>query len=329
MTNASTNHHIKALKLMTLGAYDLQMLRMQTGLRLCANFRQKLGEQDGEEATIEDGETQAPAEELSPKAEKLIDQLKQSYTRLTDGVARNRALPAEAGFIGDALISDFAELVLVDQYLQIEKRERQHFAQLGSTLEKIQVYAQFLGDVAGIGPALAAVLITYFDIEKARHVSAFWAYAGLDVAPDGRGRSRRKEHLIERPYVTKTGADAVKLSVTYNPWLKARLMGVLAPSLMRTGKSAYKKTYDDYRHRLETDPARKKVTLAEYKRAHKAGEDTSKIWTPGRIHKAAMRYMVKMFLRDLWVKWRTIEGLPVTPDYHEAKLGHRHGHAAA
>lgn len=39
----------------------------------------------------------------------------------------------------------------------------------------------------------------------------------------------------------------------------------------------------------------------------------------------AIRYMIKMFLKDLWVAWRTLEGLPVTPDYAEAKLGMKHG----
>jgi hypothetical protein len=168
------------------------------------------------------------------------------------------------------------------------------------------------------------VLITSFDITVANHVSAFWAYAGLDVAPDGRGRSKRKEHLVERTYKSAAGTEETRMSVTYNPWLKSKLMGVLAGSFLRTSDSAWKATYDGYRHRLETDPSRHKATLVEYKRANKAGEETSCLWTPGRIHKAAMRYMVKMFLLDFWLKWRAIEGLPITPSYHEAKLGHRH-----
>lgn len=38
----------------------------------------------------------------------------------------------------------------------------------------------------------------------------------------------------------------------------------------------------------------------------------------------AMRYMVKRFLVDLYVAWRTIEGLTVEPEYNEGKLGHKH-----
>lgn len=37
-----------------------------------------------------------------------------------------------------------------------------------------------------------------------------------------------------------------------------------------------------------------------------------------------MRYMVKMFLRDLYVAWRTLENLPIAETYQEAKLGKHH-----
>ena len=43
-------------------------------------------------------------------------------------------------------------------------------------------------------------------------------------------------------------------------------------------------------------------------------------------HQAATRYMVKQFLADLWREWRTREGLPVVPTYHEAKQGGHQGH---
>ena len=38
----------------------------------------------------------------------------------------------------------------------------------------------------------------------------------------------------------------------------------------------------------------------------------------------SIRYMVKMFLADLYKEWRKIEGLPVEPSYHEKKHGHVH-----
>lgn len=311
---------IQTLRLMVRGAYDLQALRMQSGLRLCSNFRARLIETDpdDEEADLE----------LSTEAIKVIDELKASYRRLTDGVARNRTLPEESGFSGDGLISSFTELVLVSQYIDLESQESKQFRQMQSTLDVIPIYQAFLKAERGIGPAMAAVLITYFDPAKARHVSSFWKYAGLDVAGDGSARSRRKEHLIERTYTTRNGVEATRLSTTFNPWLRMKLLGALAPSFLRSA-SPRRAPYDNYRNRINTDPQRHKVTIAEWKRAFRAEEDVRNLWPPGRIHKAALRYMIKIFLADLWAKWREIEGLPVSPTYNEARRGYAHGSEAA
>lgn len=308
------------LRTFVFSAYDLQMLRMQTGLRLCANFRSKL--QVPQEGTEEE---EVEAGELTKEAQTIIDRLTASYKRLTDGVARNRLLPAEKGFVGDELITTYTELVLVNQYIQVEKNEQQQFRQFEAVLSNYPIYETYLKDQVGIGPALAAVLLAYFDPHKADHISDFWAYAGLDVARDGRGRSRRAEHLIDRPYKNKEGQEATRKSVTYNPWLKARLLGVMAGSFLRVKDSPWRIHYDNYKHRIITDPARRKTTLAEYKKLHKEDPSAARdVWPPLRVHRAAMRYMVKMFLADLWLNWRKIEGLPVTPTYHEAKLGHVH-----
>jgi len=44
----------------------------------------------------------------------------------------------------------------------------------------------------------------------------------------------------------------------------------------------------------------------------------------GHRDRAAKRYMVKMFIKDLYVAWREIEGLPVRVPYQEEYLGHKH-----
>jgi len=68
---------------MTKGVYALQKLRIQTGLRLCANFRDKLRDNSGDLGGEDD-------EELSEKAQKILDVLKAQYRRLTEGVAKRR-----------------------------------------------------------------------------------------------------------------------------------------------------------------------------------------------------------------------------------------------
>ena len=313
---------IAALRLMVRGAYDLQALRIQSGLRLCANFRAKLKKQEGEEEgdIDEDGE-------MSAKAKKLMADLKASYRRLTDGVARNRTLPKEEGFVGDELISTFSELTLIDQYVRIEAAETKHFAQMESILDKIPIYTSYLKGERGIGPAMAGVLVSYLDPHKARHVSSFWKYGGLDVAHDGLARSRRQEHLVERTYIDKNRDEKTRLGVTFNPFLRTKLLGVLTGCFLRS-ESPWRQVYDGRKHRMMTSPNVEKVTLVEWKRRRKAGEDVRSLWTPGRINNDAKRYMVKMFLAELWAKWRALENLPVTPPYSEAKMGMRPHKAA-
>lgn len=45
----------------------------------------------------------------------------------------------------------------------------------------------------------------------------------------------------------------------------------------------------------------------------------------GHRHNAARRYMVKIFMQGLWLRWREIEGLEVNVPYAEAYLDMKHG----
>jgi hypothetical protein len=316
------NDIVLVLRAMVRGAYDLQQLRMQSGLRLCANFRAKLKAQGA------DTEDEADAEEAEKKKESAIKLIKAEYRRLTDGITseKGRVAMGKLDLTGSPLISTAAEFALVSSYIALESQEAKQFRDLTGTLEEIPIYRNYLVNVTGIGPAMAGVLVAYFDPKRARHVSSFWKYAGLDVAA-GSGRSRREEHLVEREYTDRNGETKTRLGVTYNPFLKTKLMGVLGPSFLRSG-SEWRNFYDDYKNRILSDPARIKITVNEWKKLHKANKadaggavDLKNYWTPGRIHTASTRYMVKMFLQELWVNWRKFEGLPVTLPYREAKLG--------
>lgn len=326
-----------ALGVMVRSAYQLQMLRIQTGLRLAINFRQKLSisadEPLEQKVNPDDDEADAP-KELSEKALTILDELKRSYRLICTGVAKHKDLPSAKGFVGNGLITTYAEAVLVHQYLALEREEAKQFKAMMGVLERIPIFVEWLSKQSGVGPAMAAVIITGFNIKRCDTVSAMWKYAGLDVAEDGFGRSRRKEHLVERTYIDRHGDEKTRMSVTYNPWVKTKLTGVLAGSFLRA-KSPWRKEYDSYKTRIITDPNREKITVGEWKkRRNKLVADGLEpvqvqdalrhVWTPGRINNAAKRYMVKMFLVHLWTTWRKLEGLPVTVTWHEAKRGYTH-----
>lgn len=293
---------MSAIKVLTRGAYDLQKLRIMTGNRIVGNFRAKLGQAPGTKAV----------DELDADSLKLLDDLKLRHRRITDALIASKQ---KGPFPGDEIISTFTDYALVGEYVDMEKIEVSHFKQLGKALEEVPIYTTFLRNIRGIGPAMAGVIVSEIDIAKAKYPSSLWAYAGLDVGSDGLGRSRRAEHLVKREYVDRNGEIKERNGITYNPWLKTKLMGVLAASFLRS-KSPYAALYVQYRHRIETDTARTCVD--------KPGNHRDATWTKMRRHQAAQRYIVKAFLRDLYVAWRTLEGLPVAPPYSEAKQGHRH-----
>ena len=279
------------IKTMVRGAYDIQKLRIQMDNRIVGNFKAKLGQ-----------EPSKPESDLEVEETKVLKSLRDHYKKITDGV---KTFPRQATFKGDEVISDFTELCLLAQYIDLESEETRHFSRLGSILRDYPIFTTFLDKVKGIGPAMAGVIVSEIDIRKAKYPSSLWAYAGLDVAQDGQGRSRKKEHLVERDYVNKNGETAKRVGITFNPFLKTKLTGVLASSFLRAGNERYAKLYNDYKHRLES---------------HEKHKDKTK----GHRHNMAMRYMIKQFLVDLYREWRALEGLEVAPDYNEAKLGHKH-----
>lgn len=330
------------MRTLVRGAYDFQKLRIQMGNRVVGNFKVKLGQKPGERE-----------DKLDAEAKALLVDLRQRYRRLADAMGEN---PRMAKFESDdEVISTFTDFLLVQGYVRTEMEETAHFNRIQKALVGIPVYDLFLANVKGVGPAMAGVLLSEFDIHKAPRVSSFWAYAGLDVvaywervsgdesvfpdrAPlqgcergevvageDGRmtrlivqrdgltgeyrlvehgGRSRRKEHLVERDYIDKDGKPAKRMGITFNPFLKTKLY-VLAESFIKQ-RGGYRDIYDGYKHRLEHSPHH-----AEKTKLHR--------------HNMAMRYMVKMFLKDFWEQWRQLEDLPTPGPYVEDKLGIVHG----
>jgi len=187
----------------------------------------------------------------------------------------------------------------------LKKTEDAMIKDLAKLLKNFFIFTEYLKEVKGVGPKMASVIISEIDIRKAKYASSLWKYAGLDVAADGRGRSKKKEHLVEIAYTNSDGKAATRKGITFNPFLKSKLIGVLGPSFLKC-KSMYSVIYYDYKLRLQNHPD------------HKDKSD-------GHRHNMAIRYMIKRFLVDLYVAWRELDDLEVYPEYARAKLGIVHG----
>jgi hypothetical protein len=276
------------LKIFVRGAYDIQILRIQMGNRIVANFKAKLGQKPS-----------SKEDEMEEKAIKLIDDLRHRYKKITDGI---KEIPTYKKFVGDEVISNYTELCLLHQYIQLEREENAHFRKLESILQDYPIYTEYLKSVRGVGPAISGIIISEFNISKAKYPSSLWMYCGLDVAPDGKGRSKKTEHLVDKEYTDKDGEIKIKKSITFKPFIKTKLLQVLGGSFLKVGENPYHTIYDNYKNRLEN---------------HAIYKDTTKL----HRHNMAIRYMIKQFLVDLYVAWRTLEGLEVAERYEVAKLG--------
>lgn len=310
-----TNPDFILLRAMTRGMYDLQAERIQTGNRLCATFRHKLktGTETNaftlveEETPIEGDEADAAAAQAKAKADKeaanFLKMLRDNYKLITEGVLSTRNFAP--GSATEGLISNKAEAALVGVWYNMYEQEQALSKQIAKVVEAFPIYTEWMTHVRGLGPTMGAVILSSIDIYRSRYVSSVWKYAGLDVTADGKGRSRRKADMGTITYVDpKTGELKEKKTLGYNPFLKTKLMGVLADGMIKAN-SQYRSVYDD-----------RKTRTVGYNAV-----DPERFKTAAHRHMDAKRHMIKVFLADLYAVWREMEGLEVHPWYAEQKLG--------
>ena len=277
------------------GVYDVQKLRIATGNRIVASLRPDVVDTECDEEDT-----------------KYLPSILKEYKRITDyyvskfdgrGNIEKAINPQESEYIKSRLDYD-----LVTSYKQLLATEEGLTKVVEREVKSHPMWDAFFAGVKGCGPLMSAVCLAYFDPYKARHASSFWRYAGLDVQRDensGKMRGVGRWYTEERPYIDRDGEEQVKKSLTYNPFLKTKLVGVLGSAFLRARDSYYGKVYYDYKNRLDNRPDG---------------------LSPIVKHRMATRYAVKMFLRDMWVVWRELEGLEVTEPYEVAKLGHKPHH---
>lgn len=217
--------------------------------------------------------------------------------------------------------------VLNMRFSELEHAEAEALKDIEDQLATMRIWTEVLNarrdQFRGLGPTMAAVILAENDIYRQDTVSKMWSFSGLkpvqfrvcvecggevsEVAPgtyrhiSGVGKHYTDE-LDDSQVSFKHRADRPKKGVKlhYNAFLRSKLIGVLAPCLLKAG-SQYRKFYDAYKIRKQSENWGKND-------AHR--------------HLAAMRFMVKQLLIDIHREWRTIEGLSVRASYQEEYLGH-------
>lgn len=305
--------------------YSLQHMRIAMGNRLVASFRTKLG--------IKPGESE---KDISKQAKTIMGEIRKAYTNFAEGIM---AFPKSSKhFIANGILTEFAELGLTELYFSLLRMEKANFKMLESLLEDEVIYNQFLKPIVGMGPAMAGILVSEINIHKAKYPSSVHCIAGLDVVrftdpvtgeERCEARSNKKHHLVWREYLAADGTIKRKLSITYNPLLHNKLLGVLAPTLIKLGKridketgvieylNKYARIYDDYKNR------KRQVFEIKAQRGELPRKKNGEMRTEFKmkLHRMSIRYMIKMFLMDYYVAARHCEGLEVFVPYEVEYLG--------
>ena len=303
------------LRQMVKSFYPIQKLRISIGNSLCASFYAKIG--------VEPGQKIKSAKD--PWGKQILKEYLNEYKLLSEAIAGNirelnKVLDKRKGIIGSKV-----EYAMVDSFFTFKDQEDYIKKQLKDYLGNFAIWNDFLLHVPGVGPLMGSVIISEFDIYKARYVSSLWAYAGFGVMADGKGQSKRREHLTEKEYIDRDGSPKTKMGINFNPFLKTKLAGVLGPSFLKVHAVKIKKDgigykygalYYNYKNRITQ---KRNVTL--FGKNEEQIKEIMKENLDARINNASIRYIVKIFLQDLYPVWKAVEGLPAVAPYAERKLG--------
>jgi hypothetical protein len=174
-------------------------------------------------------------------------------------------------------------------------------------LKKVPIYDVFLRHVFGLGPVVSAYLVTDIDPRKGERISNWKRFCGLAVI-DGR---------LERPSKGEKNH--------YNKALRTRLYQMMSAMWKNAAKVSVGAPYGKTSKYLDVwvDMKTRGQHDAKY-------DSTKNLWGDRKgakaiIHKRGMWKAAGIFIEDLYVVWRALEGLPVWPSYYAAKLGYEHG----
>jgi len=226
---------------------------------------------------------------------------------------------------------------LKDLALNLMIQEANVEKMLHRVLKQFDVYNSFLNTskASGCGDIVSGWLLAECDVEEMTTVSKLWQYAGLNPGKVLGKKSVKKneykesmgeicstlpnakdggERLLVRTTCVVRGDRPTKGYVLpYNKNLKRVLLGIL--NMVKCKSHYATEFYYPMKARLESSSNKvlhcgKMVPWKDVTKAHRDN--------------AARRYMVKMFLKDFYVAWRTCEGLPVREPYAEEFLGKKH-----
>lgn len=238
--------------------YSLQALRIETGNRIMANLRSKIT-----------GEASSSSEKIEDEIGVTLKDLCSDYKKISDFMVNENMTLRKYFKSPQGIIADEVEYTLIDIYITMSEKEDKLTKQLAKILKNYPIYTEFLDGVKGCGTLMSAILVAYLDPYKARHVSSFWRYVGVDVTfvekdgilvGEGTGLKHSKYNTIE--YIDANGEVKTKNGISYNPFVKSKMLGVLATSFIMTGGDGkYCQIYRNVKNRYLNMPTHQNKSL--------------------------------------------------------------------
>jgi len=192
-----------------------------------------------------------------------------------------------ANKINSAKRLELDEIVIQDLKDQLQiftELEKVETKKLEKMVKVHPLWNGFLKDVTDIGYIYAANLIGIIgNINRFDSVSSLWSYSGLGVVNGKAPRPTKGQHL------------------GYNPMLKTLCLGKIADNFVKVSGKADAKYGQLY----------KKIKLDEQTKHPEPIENPNKkpkmIYTKGHIEKRTRRRVVKEFMKDLYLNWKSLD----------------------
>lgn len=235
---------------------------------------------------------------------------------------------------------------LEKRLVELEVVEKGTLEDLDAHLQEVPFYKKVIlpqrkEKYRGLGPRMASIIVSSFDIHREETVSQMWAFAGLSVVPLLRCKfcsailQTTDKKPIETDYKYENLVDTALFHHPKPAGNTCKLAGCSIGRVQTINSGRAQRPVAgqklNYNAWLRTKlcgvlaPVLLKVG-SPYRKFY----DNRKQYNIGRgwgqsdahRHQDAMRYMIKMLLLDIYKEWREFEGLPVRAPYSEERLGH-------
>lgn len=227
-----------------------------------------------------------------------------------------------------------AKLKETSSYLS--KEAMQLKADMAKALKGVPIYETFLKNVSGCGPVLSAYLATEVDIRgplNRRHDGVIDGVPGIGKAGEGYKPSQLRRFCglavidghLER--LSKGKKRAYNVGLRTQLYLMFVSIWKNAAQHKSVAESKYYKIWLEAKHRdLHKAGVEAYGTKEDGSPKHRRILDDGKVvsWD-GHAHSYGWHKAADVFIEDLYIVWRAMEGLPVWPSYYAAKLGYEHG----